>query len=221
MSDSSHSGGETPPGSGSEPRPETPAAGTGGDAAAATAVAGGGTQAPAVPARKGGLRRPRGFEWVLVGVAALIAWKLWDWRGSVTGPGKTTTAPITLVSADRDDLACAFGGTAAGKYRCEFDANAKPWPNPPAPTERLAPYYTTERQLYLIPGLFEQSALQKRYSMDTGNHLQRDQQKRFVARCELRLLEKVEKLKTRWLRGGDFNDAEGAWVAEPKNCTVE
>jgi len=209
MSDSSRSGGEIPPGSGTEPRPETPSAGAG--------------AAPVAPARKGGfaLRRPRGFEWVLVGVAALIAWKLWDWRGSVTGPGKTTTAPITLVSADRDDLACAFGGTAAGKYRCEFDANAKAWPNPPAPAERLAPYYTTERQLYLIPGLFEQSALQKRYASDTGNHLQRDQQKRFVARCELRLVEKVEKLKTRWLRGGDFNDADNAWVAEPKNCTVE
>ncbi|HEY8924986.1 MAG TPA: hypothetical protein VIU64_11445 [Polyangia bacterium] len=208
MSDSSHSGGETPPGSGSEPRLESPAAGTG--------------SAPApAPARKGGLRRPRGFEWILVGVAALIAWKLWDWRGSVTGPGKTTTAPITLVSADRDDLACAFGGTIAGKYRCEFDASAKPWPNPPAPGERLAPYFTTERQLYLIPGLFEQSALQKRYAADTGSHLQRDQQKRFVARCELRLVEKVEKVKTRWLRGGDFNDADNAWVAEPKSCTVE
>ena len=207
MSDSSHSGGEIPPGSGTEPRPETPSAGAG--------------ATPVAPARKGGfaLRRPRGFEWVLVGVAALIAWKLWDWRGSVTGPGKTTTAPITLVSADRDDLACAFGGTIAGKYRCEFDANAKPWPNPPAPGERLSPYFTTERQLYLIPGLFEQSALQKRYASDSSSP--RDQQKRFVARCELRLVEKVEKLKTRWLRGGDFNDADNAWVAEPKNCTVE
>jgi hypothetical protein len=209
-----------PPGSGTEPRPEAPAVGTGGDAAAAAAVVSGGTQAPAAPPRKGGLRRPRGFEWVLVGVAALIAWKLWDWRGSVTKPGKTATAPITLVTSDRDDLACAFGGKV-GKYRCEFDANAKPWPDPPAPADRLAPYYTTERQLYLIPGLFEQSALQKRYASELPGNVPRDRQKRFVARCELRLVERVEKFKTRWLRGGDFNDSDGAWVAEPKNCTVE
>ena len=217
MSDSSRSGGETNPGAEPEGHPETapPAAASGAPAEAAPAQE---TAAPGAP-RGRGLRRPRGFEWVLVGVAVVIAWKLWDWRGNVTGPGKTTKAPITLVTSDREDLACGFGGSV-GRYRCAFDANGKPWPNPPTAADRLAPYYTTDRQLYLIPGLFEQPALARRYESESPATVPRDKQRRFVARCEVRILEKVDRFKTRWLASGGFNDSDAAWVAEPVNCTV-
>jgi hypothetical protein len=217
MSDPSRSSGGEIPTAG-----ETPAASAGtGDAPSP----GSGSDSPATTApqagaeRKGGLRRPRGFEWVIVALAVLVAWKLWDWRGQTAGPGKDTDAPITLVTSDREDLACGFGGSV-GRYRCGFDANGKPWPDPPAAADRLAPYYTTNRQLYLIPGLFEQSALAKRYASELPSNVPRDKQKRFVARCQLHLVQKVDHFKTRWLAGAPFNDSDGAWVAEPTSCTV-
>jgi hypothetical protein len=217
MSDTSpSSGGEIPTGGETQPASTgtgaVPSPGSISEAPATAAPEGG-------AARKGGLRSPRGFEWVIVAVAVLVAWKLWDWRGHSTGPGKDTDAPITLVTSDREDLACGFGGSV-GRYRCAFDANGKPWPDPPAAADRLAPYYTTSRQLFLIPGLFEQSALAKRYASELPSNVPRDKQKRFVARCQLHLIQKVDRFKTRWLTGGDFNDTDGAWVAEPTSCVV-
>jgi hypothetical protein len=156
---------------------------------------------------------------VILVIAAIVAWNLWDWRGSVKNPGKPVEAPITLVTSDREDLACAYAGKV-GQYRCGFEASGKPWPDPPAPRDRLAPYYTTDRQLYLIPGLFEQSALAARYASELPSSVPRDKQKRFVARCQLKLLERIERFQTRWLASGTFGDGEAAWVAEPVSCKV-
>lgn len=165
------------------------------------------------------LPRPKFVRWVVLGIAVVVAGSLWSWRGNLTGP-KDTDAPITLITSDREDLACALD-RAVGHYKCEFRAPGQAWPDAPAVKDRLAPFFTTDRQLYLLPGLFEQPALADRYRTEPPRGLPRDHLRRFVARCKLHLLEKVDAgLQTRWLASGTFGPSDGAWVAEPKDCKV-
>ena len=164
------------------------------------------------------LPRPKFVRWIVICIAAVVAASLWSWRGNVTGP-KDVDAPITLITSDREDLACALN-RAVGKYRCEFRGPGQVWPDAPAAKERLAPYFTTDRQLYLLPGLFEQPALADRYRTEPPRGLPRDHLRRFVARCKLHLIEKVDGLQTRWLAGSTFGPSDGAWVAEPRDCKV-
>ena len=106
-------------------------------------------------------------------VVVFIVWTTWG-RGSGTGRGSTVQAEITLVTSDRDDLACA-SDKAVGSYRCEFRAPGTPWPDAFAPVDKLAGYFTLDRKLYVIPGLFEQPAIAKRYAEDEQRHLAREQ----------------------------------------------
>src|SRR3569623_1119702 len=94
--------------------------------------------------------RPQVVRWLIIGIAAIVAGSLWSWRGKAAAQ-TTVDAPITLVPADREDLACALG-KAVGQYKCEFRAAGQPWPAAPAPKDKLDPYFATDRQLFLIPG---------------------------------------------------------------------
>ena len=163
--------------------------------------------------------RPQVLRWLIIGIAAIVAGSLWSWRGK-SAAQKTVDAPITLITSDREDLACALG-KAVGQYKCEFRAPGQAWPEAPAAKDKLAPYFTTDRQMFLIPGLFEQPALAARYKSDPPTGKPRDQLKRFVARCHLHLVEKVDAFQTRWATGTPFGPADGAWVAEPEDCKVE
>ncbi|MES1208463.1 MAG: hypothetical protein ABUS79_21195 [Pseudomonadota bacterium] len=164
---------------------------------------------------------PRKRGWlVLVGVAvaAFVVWKVAGGGGG-TGRGSTVQAEITLVTSDRDDLACA-SDKAVGPYRCEFRAPGTPWPDAFAPVDKLAGYYTLDRKLYVIPGLFEQPALAKRYADEEQRHLAREQRARFVATCQLKLVDRFKDFQTRWLKGGEWNHQDEAWVATPSDCQV-
>jgi hypothetical protein len=163
--------------------------------------------------------RPQMVRWLIVGIAAIVAGSLWSWRGK-SASQKIIDAPITLVTSDNDDLACALD-KVVGHYKCEFRAPGQPWPEAPAPKDKLAPYFTTDRQMFLIPGLFEQPALAARYRSESPAGKPRDQLHRFVARCKLHLVEKVESVQTRWMKGAPFGGADGAWIAEPEDCKVE
>jgi len=163
--------------------------------------------------------KPQVVRWLIIGIAAIVAGSLWSWRGK-TAAQKTVDAPITLITSDREDLACALG-KAVGQYKCQFRAAGQPWPEAPSDKDKLAPYFTTDRQLFLIPGLFEQPALAARYKSEPPAGKPRDQLKRFVARCRLRLVEKVEGFQTRWMSDANFGPADSAWVAEPEDCKIE
>jgi hypothetical protein len=163
--------------------------------------------------------RPQIVRWLIIGIAAIVAGSLWSWRGK-TAAQKNVDAPITLVTADREDLACALG-KAVGQYKCEFRAVGQPWPEAPSPKDKLAPYFTTDRQMFLIPGLFEQPALAARYRSEPPAGKPRDSLKRFVARCRLHLIEKVEGFQTRWMTTAPFGPADSAWVAEAQDCKIE
>src|SRR3569623_3397372 len=130
--------------------------------------------------------RPQVVRWLIFGIAAIVAGSLWSWRGK-TAAQMTVDAPISLVTADREDLACARG-KAVGQYKCEFRAAGQPWPEAPAPKDKLAPYFTADRQMFLIPGLVAPPALAARYESEPPTGKPREQLKRFVARSRLRLI---------------------------------
>jgi hypothetical protein len=166
-----------------------------------------------------GARLPRRPAWIVVAASVVVGIALWSWRGSVPGRGSTLEATVNLVTTDRDDLACASARTM-DRTRCEFRAPGIPWPDPPARAERLAAYFTTEQQLLVIPGLFEQPAIAARYAAEEPAHLPRDLRRRFVATCRFTLAGELRDFQTRWLRTGGWNRQDEAWVAVPSDCRV-
>ena len=95
-----------------------------------------------------------GWSLAALAVAIFIVWTTWG-RGGGAGRGSTVQADITLVTSDRDDLACA-SEKAVGSYRCEFRAPGTPWPDAFAPVDSWPPISPLDQKLYVIPGLFEQ-----------------------------------------------------------------
>ncbi len=171
---------------------------------------------PVLPRSRSSLR----VEWLIVAAAALSGWLLFSLRGRLPRTNDVINAPITLVTSDREDLGCA-ADRAFGRYRCQYQAADRRWPAPPAPAEQLAAYYTEDRRMFLIPGLFEQPALAARYAQESPARIARDSLHRFTARCKLRLLEKTEEFQVRWVRGQGWSAGSAAWVAEPIECHIQ
>jgi hypothetical protein len=132
-------------------------------------------------------------------------------------PGSKVTAEITLITSDRTDVDCA---AAAGvdKYRCGFSDEATAWNG--AEKDKLRPYYTTDRHLFLIPGLFTHPALEARFKSEPPDK-PRDLLKRFTAKCELKILGKVGGVKVRWLANGTWGNPEEVEAASVVDCKVE
>jgi hypothetical protein len=81
---------------------------------------------------------------------------------------------------------------------------------------------TTDRQLFLIAGLFENRAVDARYRAEPPGRKPRDKLKRFTAYCKLRMVTRVQEISTRWGRSASWNrEPAGAWVAVPIECEVK
>ena len=169
-------------------------------------------------------RRSR-VELSLVVAAALVAWLIWQHRGTprsssspVLRSGAQIVAPITLVTADRHDLSCAMAGELQG-YQCAYESPEQPTARRHSPDSELAPYMTTSGKLLLIAGLFEQPAVRERYRGEPPQGRKRDTLRRFTAECKLRLLGEVE-AGTRWVSGGGWEPPTRAWAGVPSDCHV-
>lgn len=153
-------------------------------------------------------------EWTIVAVTFALSVVLWSARGGGPQSGDLVEAPITLVPGDRSTLECALE-RPVGRYRCAYrDAHTLASP-PPSPADVIQPYVTTSRALFLVPGLFEVLSVRlfvARISPD----------RRFVARCKLRLIAPVSGFQTRFRREDAWDAArEPTWVAEPVSCEPE
>jgi hypothetical protein len=179
----------------------------------------GGSAPPATPVQVGRVR-PKWTEWLVLLVAVGVAWPLWNWRGHVDRPGAVVDAPITLLVSDRENLSCALD-RFVGSFRCRFRAPGKPWPESLPTRDILAPYVTAEHRMYLVPGLFELPALAARCDRESPANVPPASLRRFVARCKLRLVERVELFQARWSENGGWGKQSGAWVAEPIACEIE
>jgi len=132
-------------------------------------------------------------------------------------PGSTVAADITLITSDRADVDCA-AASGIGEFRCGFSDESMAWNGDEA--KKLKPFYTTDRHLYLIPGLFLYPAVQDRYKSEPPNK-PRDLLKRFTAKCNVKILGKVGGVKVRWLATGTWSDPQEAEAATIVDCKVE
>ena len=131
--------------------------------------------------------------------------------------GSTVAADITLITSDRTDVDCS-AATGVEPYRCGFSDENMPWHGDEK--NKLKPFYTTDRHLYLIPGLFLQPALEARFKAEPPDK-PRDLLKRFTAKCTLKIAGKVGGVRVRWMSTGAWSNPEEVEVATVVDCKVE
>ncbi len=137
---------------------------------------------------------------------------------SSVSTGDTVEADITLITSDRADVDCS-AATAVEPYHCGFTDENMAWKGDEQ--NKLKPFYTVDRHLYLIPGLFTQPALQERYKSEPPEGKARDSLKRFTAKCSLKIAGKLGGVKVRWLATGAWSNPEEVEVATVVECKVE
>lgn len=140
--------------------------------------------------------------------------------------GRTVDVGITLVTADARDLACASNETVGGA-RCLYDESGALREGLPVgdeagrSTEVLAPYMTTDNVLFLVPGLFAEPAIAKRFAEEPPT-VGRDRLKRFTAQCRMKIEGRAKDLAVRWEPTAAFGpQADGAWVGRISNCSID
>jgi hypothetical protein len=164
----------------------------------------------------------RGRVFIGLGVAAVVivgaALAMQRSPGSTASTGDTVAADITLVTSDRADVDCAAAGSV-GSYHCGFTDESMAWKG--EDKNKLKPFYTVDRHLYLSPALFEQPALQERYKSEPPEGKARDSLKRFTAKCTLKIAGKMNATRVRWLATGAWTNPDDLEVATVVECKVE
>ena len=140
--------------------------------------------------------------------------------------GAVIDAPITLVTADKFDLACA-SESKVNEYRCEYQTPEKPWASQGSQemtsADRklmLIPYKTIDDVLLFIPGLFEDPTVNERFQDELPQKKARDKLQRFTAQCKLKLIKEMDGVRVRWSPKGEWQGPNKAWVGVPENCQV-
>jgi hypothetical protein len=172
-----------------------------------------------------------GFLALALGLGGYIYWVRSDPNPPPTHPmpelvkGAEIDAPITLVAADKTDLACMHATEEEG-FHCEYATTDKTWAEThqgPDATDRrklLSPYKTIDDLLFFIPGLFEDPAVDERYKDEPSAKAPRDKQSRFTAQCKLKLLKEVESVMVRWHPKGGWQGPQKAWIGTVSSCQV-
>ena len=178
-------------------------------------------QAPGTATEK----RSRAAVWIVGGIgAALIALLVVGKSGSKQQGDQSSAAvnavavsDLTLQTADRNELDC-MAEKGLQNYQCgaiddkqtrQVDEGLK-----------LRPFMSTDRQLYLIPGLFVEPAINQRYNAEPPNK-PRDQLKRFTAKCKLKTLGELDNVKLRWSTSGTWEPPKKFPVATVSDCTID
>ena len=162
--------------------------------------------------------------WIAIGIGVAIAVLLVMKRGgsadSPTGQvevGSTTSGDLTLVAADRNELDCATDKAVEG-YQCGFaDENQA---RNVDESKKLRPYMTIDRHLFLIPGLFLEKSVAQRYNME-GPNKPRPEQKRFTAKCKIKVVGELDNVKLRWSPTGTWEPPKKFPVATVSDCAIE
>ena len=125
--------------------------------------------------------------------------------------GKEYPIEITLVAADRTNLACASDQAVAGKH-CAFEAPTKQWSKGGGTDDKslLKPYTTLDRRNLLAAGMWTNKVL-------IGT-LPRE---RFSVKCTFAVEGQVKKPHVRWEANGEWIPNDPDWFAGTvKDCTL-
>jgi hypothetical protein len=131
-------------------------------------------------------------------------------------PGTVLDGDITLITSDRNDIACA-SDQAVQSYRCGFKDNGTA--ASVAEKDKLQTFMTVDRHMYVIPGLFLEPAIARRYDSEPPKG-PRDQLKRFTARCKLTVIGNLTDFKLRFLAADAWSQPQKAEVATVKDCKI-
>ncbi len=161
--------------------------------------------------------------WIAIGVGVVIALLLVFKPGSnaqSTGSaavGSTVNGDLTLVTADRNELECA-AANGVQNYQCGFvdEKQARTLDE----KMKLRPYMTVDRQLYLIPGLFLEPAIQQRFNTEPPTK-PRAELKRFTAKCKIKVVGELDGVKLRWQPDGAWDAPKKFPVATVSGCAIE
>ena len=151
--------------------------------------------------------------------------KIWLAVAAVVGLGifsvlrrqpATVEAQLTLITSDHDQVACASDRTI-GTYACGFDSAGKP--RGLVERDTLHPYMTVDRRVYLIPALFLQPNVERRYKAEPGN-APRERLRRFTAKCVLKRVGELGGFKLRWDEKGAWSEPQTADVVTAETCEI-
>lgn len=188
------------------------------DAALNAALAGKGAapKAPAPPP-SAGLGKSVSLFIGVVGGISLLMLLLGGERG-VAGPaapqwkeGDSVDVDVTLVSTDRQELACASGTELKGLH-CGFESQGKRWSksDPNDDKKTLRPYSTTNGINFLGAGLWTDPGLADGKLPTT----------RFAVKCKLNVAGKMPRADVRWREGESFNSVTDWFAGSVSDCKL-
>lgn len=157
--------------------------------------------------------------WALVFVALLLAPLVFGTRGHALEAGDQIEVALTLITADRGDLACALP-RAVGRYRCGFEAPGRAFAPDLLLPGQLQPFVTEQGVMFLVAELFAERAVGRRYAAESPDGRPRAAYRRFVARCRVRLLGRADGALVRFGRDGRWDRVPGLWAVDPIACRV-
>ena len=165
-----------------------------------------------------GIGRGKVFLGLAVAAVVIVSAYLATRRGALTpATGSATSAAITLVTSDRADVDCVSAKDLNG-LRCGFSTEIANWQGDEQ--NKLKPFFTTDRRMYLIPGLFLEPAVAARYRSEPPNK-PREQLKRFTAQCQIKVIGKLAGVRTHWIANAAWSDPQDIDVATVSSCKIE
>lgn len=173
-------------------------------------------KAPAPPPSAGLGKSVSLFVGVVGGISLLML--LLGGERGVAGPaapqwkeGDTVEVDVTLVSTDRQELACASGTELKGLH-CGFESQGKRWSkgDPNDDKKTLRPYSTTNGINFLGAGLWTDAGLTEGKLPTT----------RFAVKCKLNVAGKMPRADVRWREGESFNSVTDWFTGSVSDCKL-
>lgn len=168
------------------------------------------------PPPSAGLGKSVSLFVAIVGGISVLMLLLGNERG-VSGPqapqwkeGDTVDVDITLVSTDKQDLACASGSDVKGLH-CGFESQGKRWTKGDPADEKttLRPYSTTNGINFLAAGVWSDPAL----TTDLPKT-------RFAVTCKFKVAGKMPRADVRWHEGEGWNNTADWFTGDVSACKI-
>jgi hypothetical protein len=138
-------------------------------------------------------------------------------KDKMIAEGTVIDGDITLITSDRNDVGCS-SDRMVERRRCGFNQDGTAQAGDER--DRLQPFMTVDRHLYVIPGLFLDPAIKRRYESEPPQK-PREQLKRFTAHCKLTVIGKMTDFKLRWVAAGPWSPPQKAEIATATDCKVD